>query len=42
MTLEEMHHTVQSKMIELRFPRFLAEELANRVQKLKRWELTRV
>ena len=42
MTLVEMHNTVQSKMIELRFPRYLADELANRVQNLKRWEVVKV
>ncbi len=42
MTLGEMHDRVQSKMMEMKFPRYLADELANRVQNLKRWELVKV
>jgi hypothetical protein len=37
MTVEQMHETVRTKMIELRFPRFLALQLANQVYQLKRW-----
>lgn len=37
MTVEKMHETVRVKMIDLRFPRFLALELANQIYSLKRW-----
>jgi hypothetical protein len=37
MTVEQMHETVRTKMIELRFPRFLALQLAKQVYQLKRW-----
>lgn len=38
MTAEEMHATVKSKMMYLKFPRFLANLMADRVYSLKRWE----
>ncbi|HUO57938.1 MAG TPA: zinc ribbon domain-containing protein [bacterium] len=38
MTAEEMRESVRRKMMEMRFPRFLAVLLSNRVYALKRWE----
>jgi hypothetical protein len=37
MTVEHMHETIRVKMLDLRFPRFLAIQLANQVYALKRW-----
>jgi hypothetical protein len=37
MTVEKMHEIIRLKMTELRFPRFLADKLADNVYKLKRW-----
>ncbi len=42
MTVEKMREIIQHKMIEMKFPRFLAVLLANRVHTLKRWELVKV
>jgi hypothetical protein len=38
MTVEGMRESVRSRMIEMKFPRFLAVLLADRVYTLKRWE----
>ena len=38
MTAEKMRETVKIKMIELKFPRYLAVLMADRVYSLKRWE----
>ena len=38
MTAEKMHATVKAKMLEMKFPRFLAVLMADRVYSLKRWE----
>lgn len=37
MTAEQMHEIVRVRMVELRFPRFLAKLLANSVYELRRW-----
>jgi hypothetical protein len=41
MTAEKMHENVRVKMIGMKFPRFLAKLLANKVYTLKRWELVK-
>jgi len=41
-TVDEMHETVRVKMLEMKFPRLLADGLADRVQTLKRWEKSEV
>ena len=38
MTVDEMHHHVRVKMIEMKFPRFLVLLLADKVYSLKRWK----
>jgi Putative zinc ribbon domain len=38
MTAEKMREIVQLKMLEMKFPRFLARMMANHVTTLKRWE----
>jgi hypothetical protein len=38
MTAEEMHDRVREKMIEMKFPHYLAELMAQNVYALKRWE----
>lgn len=42
MTVEEMHEIIRMRMIEMKFPRFLAKLLANQVYTLKRWEQVKV
>jgi hypothetical protein len=42
MTAERMHENVRIKMIEMKFPRFLASLMANQVYTLKRWETVKV
>jgi len=37
MTAEKMREIIRVKMTELRFPRFLADKLADNVYSLKRW-----
>ena len=42
MTAADMSEIVRKKMIDMKFPRFLAALLANRVYTLKRWEVAKV
>ena len=37
MTVDEMKENIRHRMLDMRFPRFLADLLANRVYTLKRW-----
>ena len=39
MTVDEMKENIRHRMLEMKFPRFLAVLLADRVYTLKRWEL---
>ncbi len=41
MTAEEMHEIVRTRMIGLKFPRFLAKLSANGVYDLKRWAVSK-
>jgi predicted amidophosphoribosyltransferase len=38
MTADKMHEVVRLKMLELKFPRFLAVLLANNIYNLQRWK----
>lgn len=42
MTAEQMYEVVRTRMIGLKFPRFLAKLSANGVYDLKRWAATKV
>lgn len=41
MTAEKMHEIVRTRMIDLKFPRFLAKLSANGVYTLRRWAVPR-
>ena len=41
MTVEQMGEIVRQKMLKLKFPKYLAKLLANRVYILKRWEVVK-
>jgi len=41
MTAENMSESVRIKMLEMKFPRFLAVLLANKVYTLKRWAVAK-
>ena len=42
MTVEKMYEVVRVKMIDMKFPRFLAKLMANQVYTLKRWGAVKV
>ena len=41
MTVGEMKENIRRKMVEMRFPRYLAVLMADRVYTLKRWEVAK-
>ncbi len=42
MTAEMMHEKVRLRMIGMKFPRFLAKLMANKVYTLERWEAVKI
>ncbi len=41
MTVEKMYENVRLRMIKMKFPRFLAKLMANKVYTLERWEVAK-